>query len=64
MPEIPYSTIQKHRCKGAVGFPIIRHCYRAAILDQIKAWFEPDSTKLWVQIEKSILQNRDLPPYS
>lgn len=40
---------------------MIQAYYRAAILDQLKAWFHPSPEKLWVEIEKAVLGNRDLP---
>lgn len=59
--RLSYSTLQKQKQKGGMGFPNIRNYYVAALLDQAKSWFTRTSDKLWVQIENAIVHHRDLP---
>lgn len=35
--------------------------YFAALLDQAKSWFDQETDKLWVEIERAIVIQRDLP---
>lgn len=44
-----------------MNFPNLKNYYYAARLDQIKAWFDPHSDKLWAQTEKSVVGNRHMP---
>lgn len=44
-PRIAFSTLMKQRSKGGMGVPIIKNDYRATLLDQLKAWFDPSSRK-------------------
>lgn len=58
--KLSFPVLFKHRIKGDVSFPAIGNYYYAAILDQMMAWFDPKSEKLWVHIEKAMLGHRDL----
>lgn len=61
MTRISYPLLGEHKNSGRINFPNLRNDYFAARLDQAKPWFDPNSDKLWVQIEKSIMGNKTLP---
>lgn len=50
----------KHRSQGGIGFPVLRYYYRAAILDQLKAWFKPAPGRLYISIENVMVSGQDM----
>lgn len=58
---ISYDILTKPKNFGGVGLPVIQSYHKAALLEQLKAWFDLESGKLWVQIQKAMLNNCDLP---
>lgn len=59
--KISFPILLKHKTRGGVNFPNLKNYYLVARLDQTKAWFDPLTDKLWVQIEKNVAGNRHLP---
>lgn len=53
--RFPVSLQRLHKSVGGLGTPSLKDYYMAAILDQLKGWFEQPTTKPWCQLEQSWL---------
>lgn len=60
--RIAFSTFIRQRSKGGMGVPVIKDYYKAALLDQLKTWFDPSPEKQWVLLECNLVQNNNLQP--
>lgn len=46
---------RKHKAVGGIGLPVLKEYYMAAILDQLRGWFDQTITKPWCQLEHAWL---------
>lgn len=58
--RLSFHVLTKQKFGGSMGFPVIQDYYKVALLDQLRACFEPDTIRPWLAMEQYLIANKDL----